>query len=164
MCPKAHLTLYSKMSGSRWVITPSWLSELWGSFLNSSSVYSCHLFLISPTSVRSISFLSFIGPIFARNVPLVPLIFLKRSLVSPILLYSSISFTDHWGRFSYLSLLFFDSLHSRVYLSFLSFAFRFSSFHSFVRPLRQPFCFYALLFLGAGLAPYLLYNVMNPHP
>ena len=26
MCPKAHLTSYSSMSGSRWVITPSWLS------------------------------------------------------------------------------------------------------------------------------------------
>ena len=26
MFPKAHLTLYSKMSGSRWVITTSWLS------------------------------------------------------------------------------------------------------------------------------------------
>ena len=26
MFPKAHLILYSRMSGSRWVITPSWLS------------------------------------------------------------------------------------------------------------------------------------------
>jgi len=39
--------------------------------------------------VRSILFLSFIMPIFAWNVPLVSLIFLKRSLVSPILLFSS---------------------------------------------------------------------------
>ena len=45
-----------------------------------SSVYSCHLFLISSASVRSRSFLSFIEPIFAWNVPLVSLIFLKRSL------------------------------------------------------------------------------------
>jgi len=29
-----------------------------------SSVYSCHLFLISSASVRSIPFLSFIEPIF----------------------------------------------------------------------------------------------------
>ena len=42
--PKAHLTLHSSMSGSRWVITPSWLSGSWRSFLY-SSVYSCHLFL-----------------------------------------------------------------------------------------------------------------------
>ena len=88
---KAHLTSHSRMSGSRWVITPSWLSGPWRSFFYSSSVYSCHLFLISSASVRSIPFLSFIEPIFAWNVPLVSLIFLKRSLVFPILLFTSIS-------------------------------------------------------------------------
>ena len=46
-------------------------------------------------SVRSILFLSFIEPIFAWNVPFVSLIFLKRSLVFPILLFSSISL--HWS-------------------------------------------------------------------
>ena len=29
MLPKTHLTSHSRMAGSRWVITPSWLSELW---------------------------------------------------------------------------------------------------------------------------------------
>ena len=91
MLPKAHLILHSRMSGSRRVITPSWLSGSWRSFLYSSSVYSCHLFLISSASVRSISFLSFIVSTFAWNVPSVSLIFLKRSLVFPILLFSSIS-------------------------------------------------------------------------
>ena len=43
MLSKAHLTSYSRLSGSRWVITPSWLSGSWRSFLYSSSVYSCHL-------------------------------------------------------------------------------------------------------------------------
>ena len=71
MLPKAHLTLHSKMSGSRWVITSSWLSGSWRSFLYHSSVYSCQLFLISSASVRSRPFLSFIEPIFAWNVPLV---------------------------------------------------------------------------------------------
>ena len=66
MLPKAHLTSHSRMSGSRWVwvITPSWFSVSWRSFLYSSSVYSCHLFLIS-SAYRSIPFLSFIEPIFA---------------------------------------------------------------------------------------------------
>ena len=45
MLPKAHFTSLSRMSGSRWVITPLWLSGSWRSFLYSSSVYSCHLFL-----------------------------------------------------------------------------------------------------------------------
>ena len=47
MLPKAHLTSHSRMSGSRWVTTPLWLSGLWRSVLYSSSVYSRHLFLIS---------------------------------------------------------------------------------------------------------------------
>ena len=55
--------LHSRVSGSRWVITPSWLSWLWRSFLQSSSVYSCHLFLISSASVRSVPFLSFFVPL-----------------------------------------------------------------------------------------------------
>ena len=32
MLPKAHLTLHSRMSGSRWVITWSWLSGSWSFF------------------------------------------------------------------------------------------------------------------------------------
>ena len=51
MLSKAHLGSHSRMSGSRWVITPLWLSGLWRSFLYSSSVYSCHLFLTSSASV-----------------------------------------------------------------------------------------------------------------
>ena len=119
MLPKAHLTSHSRMSGSRWVITPSWLSGSWSSFLYSSSVYSCHLFLISSASVKSIPFLSFIVPIFAWNVPLVSLIFLKKSLVFPILLFSSISL--HWSlRKAFLSFraLLWNSAFRWVYLSF----------------------------------------------
>ena len=87
--------------------------------LCSSSVYSCHLFLISSASVRSTALLSFIEPIFAWNVPLVSLIFLKRSLVFPILLFSSISL--HWSlRKAFLSLLavLWNSAFKWVYLSF----------------------------------------------
>jgi len=91
MLPKAHLTSHFRMPGSRQVITPSWLSRLWRSFLCSSSVYSYYLFLISSASVRSIPFLPLIVPIFAWNGPLVSPIFLKRSLVFPLLLFSSIS-------------------------------------------------------------------------
>ena len=122
MLPKAHLTSHSRMSGSRCVITPLWLSESRRSFLYSSFVYCYHILgrrqwhpipvllpgkshgwrslvgcspwghwgsettewlhfhhvLISSASVRSISFLSFIVPIFAWNVPLVSLNFLEE--------------------------------------------------------------------------------------
>ena len=119
MLPKAHLTSHSGMSGSTLLITPSWLSGSWRSFLYSSSVYSYHLFLLSSASVRSILFLSFIVPIFAWNVPLVSLIFSKRCLVFPILLFSSIS--SHWSlKKAYLSLLaiLWDCAFKWVYLSF----------------------------------------------
>ena len=115
MFPKEHLTSHYRMSGSRWVITPLWLSGSWRSFLYSSSVYSCHLFLISSASVRALPFLSFIMP----NVPLVSVIFLKRSLVFPRLLFSSISL--HWSLkkafFSLLAILW-NSAFQWVYLSF----------------------------------------------
>ena len=44
MLPKAHFISHFRMSGSRWVTTPSWLYWLLRCFLY-SSVYSCHLFL-----------------------------------------------------------------------------------------------------------------------
>ena len=118
MLSKAHLTSHSRMSGSRWVITSLWLSGSWRSFLDSSSVYSCHFFLISSTYVKFIPFLSFIEPIFAWNVPLVSLIFLKRSLVFPILLFSSIS-SHWWLRKAFLSLfaLLWNSPFRCLYLS-----------------------------------------------
>ena len=72
-------------------------------------MYSCH-FLISSASVRSPPFLSFILPI------LVSPIFLKRSLVFPILLFSSISLHCSVKRPSYLSLLFSGTLHSIEYV------------------------------------------------
>ena len=97
MLPKAHLNSHSRISGSSWVITPSWLSGSWRSLLHSSSVYSCHFFLISSASVKSISFLPFIEPIFEWNIPLVSLIFLKKSLVFPFYCFPLFLCTDHWG-------------------------------------------------------------------
>ena len=88
MLPKAHLTLHSKMSGSGWLITPSWLSRSLRPFLY-SSVYSCQLFYL----------LLLLGPY--RFCPwLYPslhemfrwyLNILKRSPVLPFILFSSIS-------------------------------------------------------------------------
>ena len=130
MFPKAHLTSHSRRSGSRWVIIPSWLFGSWRSYL-CSSVYSCHLFLISSASVRSLLFLSFVVPIFIWNVPLVSLIFLKRSLVFPILLFPSISLL--WSlRKAFLSLLdiLWNSAFKWVYLSFSPELYSVSKLHS----------------------------------
>ena len=104
MLPKAQLTTHPKMFNSRLVITPLWLSgSLRSFFLNSSSVYFCHLFLISSASVCYIPFLYFFVPVFAWIVPFVWLMFLKRSQVFPIILLSCISW--HWSlRKAFLSL------------------------------------------------------------
>ena len=117
MLPKAHLTSHSRMSGSRWMTTPSWASGSLRPFLYSSFVYSCHhLFLISSDSVRSLSFLSFIVPILGWNVPLISSIVLTRSPVFPILLFSSISLYCSVKKPSCLSLLFSGTLHSVGYI------------------------------------------------
>ena len=116
MLPKAHLTSHSMMSGSRWVITPSWLSGSWTSF---SIVLLCHLFFISSAYIRSMSFPSFTVVIFAWNVAFVSPIFLKRSLVFPFLLFSSISL-DWSPRKTFISLfaILWNSAIKWVYLSF----------------------------------------------
>ena len=120
MLPKAHLTSHTRISGSRWVIKTSWLSGSWRSFFYSSSVYSCQLFFISSVSVQSIPSLSFTVPIFAWNIPVVSLIFLKRSLVFSIRLFFSISL--HLSlRKTFLSLLpiLWNSAFRWIYLSFI---------------------------------------------
>ena len=84
--------------------------------INSSALSLLHIPTL--TSIRSIQFLSFIEPIFAWKIPLVSLIFLKRSLVFPILLFSSISL--HWSLKAFLSLLaiLWSPSFKWVYLSF----------------------------------------------
>ena len=106
------------MSGSEWVTTPLLFSGSLRSFLYSSSMYSCHLFLISSASIMSLSFLSFIVMIFGWKVPLMFPTFLKRSLVFPLLLFSSLSLYCSLKKafLSFLGILW-NSAFSWVYLS-----------------------------------------------
>ena len=95
-------------------------------------VYSFHLFLISPASVRFSPFLSFIRPVLAWNIPLISPIFLKRFLVFPTLLFFSISLHCSLKKaFLFLLAILWNSAFSWVYLPF-SFAFHFSSFLSYL--------------------------------
>ena len=115
MLPKAYLTSHSRMSGSRWVTTPSWLSGSWRPFSYSSSVYSCgHLFLVSSASV---GFLNPVYPLLCTSLYEIPLIFLNRFLsfqfyCFPVSLHCSL-------KNAFLSLLAFlwSSAFSWVYLS-----------------------------------------------
>ena len=81
-------------------------------------MYSFRLFLISSVSTRSLLFLSFILPIFGQNVPLIPTIFLSRSEVFHLLLFSS-SFMHCSLKKAFLSLygVLWKSLFSWIYLS-----------------------------------------------
>ena len=141
------------MSGPRWVITPSWLSGSWRSFLYSSAMYSCHLFLISSASVRSIPFLSFVVPILTWNIALVSLTLLKRSLVFPILLFSYISL--HWPlRKAFLSLLAisWNSTFKWVYLSFSPLSLAYFLFSALCKASsNNHYAFLCLFFLGIFL-------------
>ena len=101
------------------------------------------------------------GPIFAWNVPLVSLIFLKGSLVFPILFFSSISLYWLLRKAFFPSSLFFGTLHSNGYifpfLLYLSLLFFSQLFVRLPQTIILPFAF---LFLGDGLDPCLLYNVI----
>ena len=155
MLPKVYLTSHFRMSGSRWVITPLWLSGSWKSFLYSYSVYSCHLFLISFASARSIPFLSFTESIFAWNVPLVSLIYLERPLVFPNLLFSSISL--HWllrKAFSSLLAILWNSAFKWEYFSFSPLLFSSLLFIAICKAsLNSHFAFLHFFSMGMVLIP-----------
>ena len=95
---KAHLTSYSRMSGSRWVITPSLLPYSWRYFLYSSSVYSCHLFLKSSASFRSIQFLFFIEPILSSRKTFISALL---TIPKPLTLWITINCGKCWKRWDY---------------------------------------------------------------
>ena len=146
-------------------MTLSWFSGPCGFFffLYNYSVYSCHLFLVSSVSVRSIPFLSFIMPIFPWKIPLVSLIFLKRSLVFSILLFSSVSL--HWSlRKAFLSpfAILWNSTFKWVYLSLSPLPFTSLLFTAVYKASWDNL--FALFFSCDGLDHCLLYNVTNPHP
>ena len=164
MLPKDHLTSHSRMSSSRWVNTPSWLSGSLRPFLYRSYVYSSHLFLISSASVRFLPFLSLIVPNFAWNIPLLSLIFWKRCLFhSIVFFFFFFSCVAHLRSFVYLSLLFSGMPHSIGYIFpfLLCLLLLFSAI--FKGLLRQLICFLAFLYFWGGFGHCVIYNVANFH-
>ena len=90
---------------------------------------SFHIFLSSSVCTRYLPVLSFIAPLFWQNVPLISPLFLKRSLVFPLILFSS-SFIHCSFKKAFLSLcaVFWKSVFSWIYLSL--FPFLLTSLHS----------------------------------
>ena len=114
-------------------------------------MYSFHLFLISSASARSLPFFCFIVPIFGWNAPLIFPVFLKRSLIFPLLLFSSIM--EHCSlKKSFLSLLgiLWNSAFNWMYLSLSPLLF--TSLHSSaVRKASSDNHFAFLLFFFFGM-------------
>ena len=140
------------------------LSQSLWRFSYSSSVHSCYLFLISSASVRSLTFLSFIVPIFGWSIP----------MVSPIFLKISIFFTIYYFPLILVPFIYEDFLISSCYslevcislsISFpFLFALHLSSFLScFQDLLRQLLCLLTFVFLGDGFGHHFPYNV-TLHP
>ena len=153
------------MSGSRWVFTTSWLSGSWRSF-SYCSVYSCHIFLILSASLRSIQFFVLYCAHLCMKCSLGISNFLEDTSSlshSIVFLYFFALITEECILISPCSS---SELCIQMGISFLFFfAFQFSSFLScLLRLLRQPFCLFIFLFLGDGLDPCLLYNVVHLHP
>ena len=112
MLPKAHFTSHCRMSGSRWVLTPPWLSGSWRPSLYSSSVHSRHLFLNSPASVRSLGFCATLCPSLHAVLPWY-LQFSWRDLYSfPFYCFPLFLCIVLLKRLFFLSLLFSGTLHS----------------------------------------------------
>ena len=124
-------------------------------FLYISSVYSCHLFLISSASVRSLPFLFFIEPILEWNVSLgisnllEEISSLSQSLV---FLYFFALITEEGFLISPCYSL--DSAFRWVYLSFCPLLFTSLLFTAVCKASsEQPFYFFAFIFHGNGLDP-----------
>ena len=153
------------MSESRWVTIPSWLFGPLRPFLYNPSVYSCHFFLISSASVRSLQFLSFIVPILAWNIPFISPNFLRQSLVFSILLFSSISLHCSFKKTLFLLAILWSSAFSWAYLTFSPFPLASLLSSTLCKAFSDNhFCLLAFLFLWDAFGYCFLYNVMNLHP
>ena len=91
---------------------------------------------VTKSRTRLSDFTFTIVPIFVGNVPLMSLIFLTRSLVFPIPVFLFLCIV-HLRRLSYLSFLFFGTLHSnRFIISFLLYPLLLLFSQLFVSPLQ----------------------------
>ena len=108
--------------------------------------------------------LSFILPIFAWSVPLVCLILLKRYLVFPILLFSSISL--HWSlrKASSLLAILWNSVFRWVYLSFSALPFTSLLFSAICKGSSDNHCAFLCFFLGGRFWSPPLVQCYEPPP
>ena len=161
MLPQANLTSHPRISI---VTTPSWLFELLRPFF---VLFFC-VFLLPLLNLLCFCEVHTISVLYCAhlciNVPLVPLIFLKRFLVFPILLFSSISFHCSLKK-AFLSPCCSLELCIQMGIPFLSpLPFTSLLFSAIWKASSDShFVFFAFLFLVDGFGYHLLYKVMNLH-
>ena len=139
MLPKTHLTSLSRMSGlGEWSHRCGYL--VIKSFFFCSSVYSCHLFLVSSASIRSIPFLFFVVSFVVKCFLGISNFLDENSSLSHSII--SLYFFDYSlkGSFFYLFIfwsllaILWNSAFKCVYLSFSPLPFLFFFSQLFVRP------------------------------
>ena len=144
------------------MIIPSWLSGSWRSFLCSFCI-----FLPPLLNIFCFCYVHTVSVLYCAHLcmkfPFISLIFFKRSLVFPILLFPSISLHYSLKNLPFISLLFFqNSAFKWVYCS--------SSPLHFASLLFSAICkasahnHFEFLFLGYGFYHCFLYSVTNLHP
>ena len=165
MLSKAHLTSHSRMSGSRSVITPSWLSGSWRSFVQ----FFC-VFLPSLLNIFCFCYVHTISVLYCAHICMKCSLgisnFLEEiSSLFPFCCFPLFLCIDHWGRLSYLSLLFFGTLHWDVYIFPILLCFFLLFFSQLcVRPPQTAILLFGVSFSWGGLDSCLLYNVTNLCP
>ena len=129
---KVHLTLDSRVSLSRLVITPSWFSRSWKSFFE----YFFCVFLPSLFNIFSLCYVCTTSILYCAHLCMKCVIGVSNFLeeISSLSHFITSSVSWHWSltKVFYHSLLFFRILLSDGYIFPFSFAFHFSSFHSYL--------------------------------
>ena len=141
------------MSDTRSMVTALWLSGSWRFFWYSFPANSCHFFLISSASVRSIPFLSLSSPSLHEVIPWY-LSFSWRDLESfPLCCFPLVLCTVRSWRLSYHSLLFFGTMLSAAYIFhfLLCFSLLFTAICK--ASSESDFAFLPFFFLGMVLIP-----------
>ena len=149
--------------------TPLWLFRSqcdYIPFVYSSSACSCHLFLISSVSVRSLLFLSSNFPLFTQSVPLLSPVFLKWSLVFPVLVFSFTSLHCSLKKALSLLAIVWNCAFSWLCLSFSPLLFASLLFLSYwgVKLPQTTILPSCLSFFADGFGHYFQYNDSNLHP
>ena len=158
---KTQWTSHSRMSGSRWVITSSWLSGSWRSFLYSSCVLLTPLFDIVYFCLAHTIVVLYCAHL-CMKCSLGISNFLEEISSMSILLLPSISLhCSHKKAFFSLLAILRKYAFSWIHLSLSPLPFASFLFSAMLGFLRQPLCLLAFLFLGDGFGHILLYNVTN---